>query len=192
MAFIISTNCIANTNYSYQTPQDIALGKHDAPITIIDYSSFTCPSCAYFHNDVLPALEEKYIDTGKVKLIFRSYAMRALDLKGSAVALCAPKDKFYSFVKVLFKTQANWSQEASNPTTTLESIARLGGMSNERIKACLADKNIEDAIVNTRHIAQNDLQINATPTFIINGTKHTGLLNKEKLFKILDLLLTKK
>jgi protein-disulfide isomerase len=192
LIFVTSTNCIANTNYLYQTNQDIVLGNHDAPITIIDYSSFTCPSCANFHNDILPALEEKYIDTGKVKLIFRSYAMRALDLKASAIAICAPKDKFYSFVKVLFKTQNNWSQEATNPITTLENIARLGGMSSEQVKTCFNDKHIEDEIVNIRHIAQNELKVNATPTFIINGKKHTGLLNKDKLFKILDPLLEKK
>jgi protein-disulfide isomerase len=170
----------------YQVDGDIILGKQSAPITIIDYSSFSCPSCAAFHNKVLPYLEEKYIDTGKVKLIFRGYPIRAIDLKAGAIPSCAPTERFYAFVKVLFKTQRNWASESSNPIETLEHLSRLGGLSGEEVQKCFNDKELEDKIISLRQLAQTELNINSTPTFIINGKIYEGAFERKKLFAILD------
>ena len=134
---LYTTYASSSEKQANQLPTDVVLGNENAPVTIIDYSSFTCPTCAHFHNEVLPKLEKKYIETGKAKLIFRSYAARALDLQVSAIPMCASKTKFYTFVKVFFKTQSNWAQDSSSPISTIENIARLGGFSKEEVKECL-------------------------------------------------------
>lgn len=174
------------SNYKYQVGGDILLGEKNAPVTIIDYASFSCPSCAKFHKDILPILEEKFIKTGKAKLIFRSYPMREVDIKASMLAECAPKEQFYDFVKVLFATQQNWAFESRHPAETLEHLGRLGGISGESIQKCFTDQDLENRILETRQIAQRDLNIQATPTLIINGVIYEGGLGKEKLFDIIS------
>ena len=144
------TSIAANSKYLYQVDGDTVLGSSDAIVTIIDYSSFSCPTCAHFHNDVLPELEERYINTGKAKLIFRNYPLRPVDLKAAVIPICAGKDKYYTFIKVLFKTQQNWAHESSHSIETLEHIARLGGMFGDELQKCFDDKSLEDEIVKTR------------------------------------------
>ena len=180
------TSIAANSKYLYQVDGDTVLGSSDAIVTIIDYSSFSCPTCAHFHNDVLPELEERYINTGKAKLIFRNYPLRPVDLKAAVIPICAGKDKYYTFIKVLFKTQQNWAHESSHSIETLEHIARLGGMFGDELQKCFDDKSLEDEIVKTRYIAQNELGVNATPTLIINGITYKGSMNKKKLFEIIE------
>jgi protein-disulfide isomerase len=174
------------SDYKYQVSGDIILGDSSAPVTIIEYASFSCYGCAKFHKDTLPILEEKYIKPGKVKLIFRPYPLREVDLKASALTECAPKNQFYSFVKLLFATQQNWAFESRHPAETLEHIGRLGGISGESIKKCFTDQYIENKIVESRQIAQKELKIKATPTLIINGVVYEGGLGKERLFDIID------
>jgi len=185
--FLVYNFCNASpSKYLYQTEDDIVLGSNDAPVTIIDYSSFSCPTCAHFHNTVLPYLEEKYIKNGKVKLIFRSYVMQPIDLKASIIPLCAEKTRYYVFVKVLFNTQKNWASEASNSLESLEHIARLGGIFGDDLQRCFDDKSIEEKLIESRYIAQNELGVDATPSLIINGKLYKGLANKKKLFEIID------
>lgn len=187
ISLFVSTISLAHDrNLLYEVDTDVVLGNKNAPITIIDYSSFSCPGCASFHNNVLPELEAKYINTGKAKLIFRSYPIREIDLKAGAITFCGGKEMFYTFVKVLFKTQKNWNSESSHPTETLEHIAKLGGLSGEEIQKCFNDQTLEDKIVSSRYEAQNKVGINATPTFIINGKVHEGSFDQKKFFAILD------
>nr|MCH9753546.1 DsbA family protein [Alphaproteobacteria bacterium] len=174
------TSFAVDSKLLYQIKDDIILGSPSAPITIIDYSSFSCPSCASFHNAVFKDLEEHYIDKGTVKLIFRNYPLRSIDLKAGAIPLCAPKDKFYTFVKVLFKTQKNWYSESSHQLETLENISRLGGLSGKKVQECFNNKKIEDKIVASRHSAQTELGINSTPTLIINGKIYKGAFERKK------------
>lgn len=191
--FIIHTSSMAdNSQHFYEVDGDIILGNKNAKVTIIDYSSFSCPGCAMFHNDILPLLEEQYINSGKAKLIFRNYPLRAIDLKAAVIPICGNQDQYYPFIKVLFQTQKNWANESSHPIETLEHIAKLGGLSGEAIQKCFNDKTLEEKVIISRQIAQDELGVKATPTLIINGKAYEGYPNKTKLFEMIDSAYTAK
>jgi len=152
------------------TPQDHVLGKKDAPITIIEYASLTCPHCAEFDRDTLPKIKENWIDTGKAKLVFRDFPLDRLALKAAMLARCAPPDRYFAFIDTLFQTQRTW-ELASNPEQELERIAKLGGISDEQFKKCMADEKLADAVTASRYTAEKDYGVDSTPTFFINGVK---------------------
>ncbi|MBP9791715.1 MAG: DsbA family protein [Rickettsiales bacterium] len=156
---------------------DIVIGDNDAPNVIIEYSSLSCPLCGYFHANVFPKIEEKYLKTKKVKFIFRNFPIKPVDLKAGAISLCVPEDKKEVFLKVLFRTQRNWSVETSSYSEILEVIAKLGRVDGDMIKKCLEDKGLEDRVIKIREYAQNNLKVNSTPTFIINGKKFNGVID---------------
>lgn len=91
------------------TADDKVLGDRDAPVTMIEYSSLTCPHCAHFHTDVLPRIKKEYIDTGKVKLVLRDFPLNQPALIAAQIAHCVPEDRYFGFVSVLFETQAAWA-----------------------------------------------------------------------------------
>lgn len=169
---------------------DRVLGKPDAPITIIEYASMTCPHCAHFANEVLPQLKKKWIDTGKVKLVLRDFPLDEMALKASMIARCAPPGRFYAFVDTMFATQQKWVI-ASDPQAALARIAKLGGMGESEIDACLKNTALENKIVEGRLVASKDLNVNATPTFFINGTKFSGTPTTEEFDKALSALAPK-
>ena len=149
---------------------DRTLGKPDAPITIIEYASLTCPHCAEFNKEIMPELKARYVETGKAKVIYRDYPLDNWALKAAMVARCAPADKYFSFIDVLFQNQVTWAT-AKDPKAALERIAKLGGMSSEQFEACLANKALEDAILAGSLKGQKDFDITGTPTIIVNGKK---------------------
>lgn len=155
------------------TPDDRILGKADAPVTIIEYASLTCPHCAHFDVDVLPNLKTKWIDTGKVRLIMRDYPLDEPAMRAAMVARCAPADKFYPFIDTLFHDQQQWAL-SKDYKASLARLALLGGMSKSQFDSCLADKSVEDKVLNSRLNATKDLAVEATPTFFINGIKFDG------------------
>jgi protein-disulfide isomerase len=163
----------ADTSVLKLTPDDRILGNKDAPVTIIEYASLTCPHCMHFATEVLPALKKKWIDTGKVKLVMRDYPLDGLALKAAEIARCAPRDKFYPFIDTLFQTQEKWAT-AKDPQAELQRLALMGGMSKKQFDDCVADKKVENDVVNSRLVATQKLNVNATPTFFINGTKFDG------------------
>ncbi|MGH7059402.1 MAG: DsbA family protein [Stellaceae bacterium] len=166
------------------TKDDRVLGKPNAPITIVEYASMSCPHCAHFTDEVLPELKKKWIDTGKVKLVLRDFPLDEVALKASMIARCAPPDRFYAFVDTMFATQEKWVGE-SDPQAALARLAKLGGMSQDEIDACLKNSALENKIVEGRLVASKDLDVNATPTFFINGTKFTGAPTEEAFDKAL-------
>ena len=153
--------------------QEQALGNPDAPVTIIEYASLTCPHCATFHTDVLPDLKERFIATGKVRLVYRDFPLDQSALAGSIVAHCGGPDRFFSYIDVLMRDQARWSR-AADPRAALMSIGKLGGLSDSEIEACFADKELVDSILQGRLDAQDAYDINSTPSFVINGEKYSG------------------
>src|ERR1700719_2056127 len=139
-------------------PDDRILGKPDAPITIVEYASLTCPHCAHFTVDVLPKLKEKWIDTGKAKLVLRA----------AMVARCAPPDRFYPLTETFFAQQEQWVTNRDY-RAALEKLAKLGGVGNKEFTACISDKKLEDQVAQSRLTAAQQLGVDATPTFFING-----------------------
>ena len=164
---------------------DRILGDPNAPITIIEYASMTCPHCAHFAGDVLPALKKKWIDTGKVRLVLRDFPLDGEAVHASMLARCAPPDRFYAFVDTFFADQDKWVT-ASDYQAALSRLAMLGGMSKAEIDKCLADTALENQILNSRLVASKQLEVNATPTFFVNGTKFTGEPTVEAFDKLLS------
>jgi protein-disulfide isomerase len=154
-------------------PSDRVLGKPDAPITIIEYASLTCPHCAHFDVEVLPKLKEKWIDSGKAKLVLRDFPLDEPALRAAMVARCAPPERFYPLVDTFFGQQEQWVM-ARDYRAALEKLAKLGGISNKEFAACISDKKLEDQVAQSRLTAAQQLGVEATPTFFINGKKFDG------------------
>jgi protein-disulfide isomerase len=167
------------------TPQDRILGKPDAPITIVEYASLTCPHCAHFDKDVLPKLKEKWIDSGKAKLILRDFPLDEPAMRAAMVARCAPPDRFYPLVDTLFADQEKWAA-AKDYRAALERLAKLGGVSDKDFKTCIADKKLEDQVAQSRLTAAQDLGVDATPTFFVNGKKYEGAPTLEAFDQLLS------
>jgi protein-disulfide isomerase len=170
----------AQGNLLALTPEDRILGKSDAPITIVEYASLTCPHCAHFAVEVLPKLKEKWIDTGKAKLVLRDYPLDEPALRAAMIARCAPPDKFYAFVDTFFQDQQQWVL-AKDYKAALARLALLGGMKKADFEACLANKSVEDKVLQSRLAATQQLGVNSTPTFFINGTKFDGAPEEDTL-----------
>lgn len=148
--------------------QDRVLGDPDAPIEIIEYASLSCSHCRDFHLEVLPTLKENYIDTGKAKLIYRDFPFDQHGLMASVLARCAPPNRYFQFIDVLFRNQDKWTQDP-DPFGALTRIGKLGGVSGEDFKACLEDKELVDGMLQTRLTANQQFEVKSTPTFLIGG-----------------------
>jgi protein-disulfide isomerase len=155
-------------------PDDRILGKADAPVTIFEYASLTCPHCADFEKNFLPKIKADWIETGKAKLIFRDFPLDGSALKAAMVARCAPPERFYGFVDVLFSQQGAWAT-GGDPTAVLERLAKLGGMGQEKFDACMKDDALQNKILAGRLAASNDYKVESTPTFFINGKTVVGV-----------------
>jgi len=155
------------------TPQDHVLGKADAPVTIIEYASLTCPHCAAFDRETLPKIKENWIDTGKAKLVFRDFPLDGWALRAAMVARCAPPERYFGFIDALFHGQDVWAR-AANPEAALGRLAKLGGISDEKFQSCMKDNQLADAVAASRLTAEKEYGVESTPTFFVNGTKLVG------------------
>jgi protein-disulfide isomerase len=164
---------------------DRILGSPTAPITIVEYASLTCPHCAHFTDEVLPELKKKWIDTGKVRLVLRDFPLDDEAVHASMIARCAPHDRFYAFIDTFFADQANWAA-APDYQAALSRLAELGGMSKNEVDSCLKDATLENQVISSRLVAANQLGVNATPTFFVNGTKFSGAPTVEEFDKLLS------
>lgn len=169
-------------------PQEQILGDPNAPVTIIEYASLTCPHCAQFHTEVLPELKERYIATGKVRLIYRDFPLDQMALAAATLAHCSGPDRYFSMLDVLFETQANWAR-ADDPIAALKRLGKLGGLSEEKMDACLADQELADGILQTRLDGQNEFDISSTPSFVIDGKTYAGSRDIDAFAELIDPLL---
>ena len=150
------------------SPLDEMIGKPDAPITIIEYGSLTCSHCAEIAEKVFPQLKKDWLDTGKAKLIYRDFPRDPLDQAAAMISHCAGHERYFAYLETYFHSQANWMR-SQQPLDALKGIARLGGMSGEQVNACLADSALLNQLETRKNEGQKLYNINATPTFIING-----------------------
>jgi protein-disulfide isomerase len=160
---------------------DEVLGNASAPVTIIEYASMTCPHCAHFHETVYPELKRKYIDTGKVRFIFREFPLDPLAAGASALARCAGKDKFFPLVETFFAQQRDWAVQ--RPLEPMFAIARQAGFTRQSFDECLENQRILQGIEETRTRAAQRFQVQSTPTFFINGKIFRGAMTVEELDK---------
>lgn len=167
--------------------QDMVLGQAEAPVTVIEYASLTCPHCASFHAEVLPAIKKEFIDTGKAKLIFRDFPLDQVAFAGAILARCAGPEKYFTYLNVLFAQQRQWAT-AQDPVASLKQIGRLGGMPADQFDKCLADKALGDYILAERLEGNQKFNVNSTPTLIINGKAESGVPSLDELRKKLNAL----
>jgi len=163
---------------------DIVLGSDKAPVTIIEYASMDCPHCAHFTTTTYPELKSRYIDTGKVRYIFREFPLHQIAVAGSMLARCAGNDKYMAVVEVLFAKQLDWVVE--QPLQPLEGLAKQFGFTDQSFNECLTNKKLEDDILAVRDHAIEKLGVNSTPTFFINGKKLVGDVSIDQMAKEID------
>lgn len=168
--------------------EERSIGDPDAPVTIIEYSSLSCPHCAQFHEEVLPGLKERYIDTGKVRLIFRDFPLNESAVDAAVLAHCSGADRYVGFLDVLFQTQESWSQ-AADPRGALKQLGKLGGLTDEQMDACFADETLANGVLQSRLEGNNEYQVQSTPTFIIGDKTYPGSRDVDAFAEIIDPLL---
>jgi protein-disulfide isomerase len=160
-------------------PNDHVLGDPKAPITMIEYASFTCPHCAHFGVVVLPELKKKWVDTGKVKVIYRDFPLDQMALKAAQLAECSGKDKYFGVIDMIFATQSRWAT-ASDPIAELSKSLRIAGMSEADVQACLKNDAVATAVI-AESKGGETLGVTSTPTLFINGEMYKGARSVDEL-----------
>jgi protein-disulfide isomerase len=166
---------------------EMIMGDDKAPVTVIEYASMTCPHCAHFQETTFPELKKRYIDTGKVRYIFREFPLDNLAAAAFMLARCAgkdDKDKYFAMIDTMFHQQRQWAVE--KPLPPLLAIAKQAGFTEESFKACLANQQVLDGIESVRKRAVDTFKVQSTPTFFINGTSYPGALSIEEMAKVID------
>jgi protein-disulfide isomerase len=158
---------------------DHVLGDPKAAVTLIEYASFTCPHCAHFHTQILPELKKKWIDTGKVKLIYRDFPLDQVAAQVAQIAECAGNDRYFGVIDLIFRGQPTWAT-ASDPIAELAKPLRIAGLGEKEIKACLANEAKANEVVADRRGGET-LGVNSTPTLFIDGQMYSGARSVEEL-----------
>tara|TARA_Y100000768_G_C23962053_1_gene675921 strand:- start:3 stop:617 length:615 start_codon:yes stop_codon:yes gene_type:complete len=170
---------------------DFFIGNPEAPITIIEYASMSCSHCANFHNNTLGDLKTEYIDTGKVKFVFRDFPFNYPALAGSMMMRCIQKDVRYDYMNALYKLQKNWVFRDNVKTKAeLYKIMQSGGMKQEDFDMCLGDVNLENDLLEGVMQAQREFNIKSTPSFVINGILYSGNKDIKEFRQIIDKILS--
>ena len=154
-------------------PDDRVFGNSDAPVTIFEFSSLTCPHCAAFHIDTLPEVKSELIDAGLANLVIRHFPLDQLAMNAALVAECVPPGQYYSFIDVLYTTQADWAG-SDDPMQTILRTAMLAGVPEGSLRACMEDEAVLNGILAVRLRAQTELGITSTPTFFVGGEMIRG------------------
>lgn len=152
---------------------EVVLGDAKAPVTIIEYASMTCPHCANFHTDTFKALKEKYVDSGKVRFIYREFPFDGLALRAAMLARCSGEKRFFPMLDVLFRQQKSWSR-SKTPLLDLAKIGRLAGVGQAQFDACMADEALANIVINNRLTGEKEHDVKSTPSFVINGDLISG------------------
>lgn len=166
----VAAEAFAATSDLVLYPDDMIIGKPDAPLTVIEYASLTCPHCANFHEQHLPVIRAKYIDTGKVRLVYRNFFWDKAALDAATLATCAGPEKYFAFISVLFQQQNTWAKSKDH-LLELKKIGKFGGVSESQFDSCLKDSKIIDTLLERRKEGTEKYQVDSTPTFILNGKK---------------------
>jgi len=159
---------------------DMALGPADAPVTVIEYASLTCPHCAYFNKEVFPKIKSAYVDTGKIRYVFREFPRDIKDAAGAMLARSIAKDdggKYFAIIDVLFRQQDALLEKT---TETLNRVGKQAGLSQQAIDTCLKDQALLDKLSASRKFAIDVLKIPGTPTFFLNGAMVEGVPSFEE------------
>jgi protein-disulfide isomerase len=158
---------------------DKVLGEESAPVTVVEYASMTCSHCATFHKESYPHLKSEYIDTGKVRFVFREYPLDPVAAAAFMLARCAPEEKYFDVVDLMFEQQRSWAY-TENPYNSLLNFAKQIGFTQESFETCLKDQALLDGIYASRDRGK-EFGVRATPTFFFNGEMESGALTVSQL-----------
>ncbi len=153
---------------------DNIVGDVNAPITLVEYSSMTCPHCANFHQLTVPELKKKYIDTGKVRYVIREFPLDRVAFAAAALARCAGEKKFFPFMEMLFRQQDSWARGPGSPAPRLFKMAKQAGFDEKFFNECMRNKDVSDRIEKVMAKGRDEYQVTSTPTLFINGKKVEG------------------
>lgn len=153
---------------------EMFIGPEDAPVTIIEYASMTCPHCAAFHADTFPVLKERHIDTGNARLLFREFPFDDAALVAFMLARCAGPDRYFAMIDVLFEQQRVWTSPDNNVLNELFKIARLAGFTESTFRECIANEEVAAGVREVKDRGALEFGVRSTPTFFINGERLDG------------------
>jgi protein-disulfide isomerase len=178
------------------TLPEMALGKTDAPVKIVEYMSMTCPHCAHFHNTTFDTIKQKYVDTGKVEFVLREFPFDPRAAAAFMLARCNPQkpeelatpEQYFPMVAMLFKQQQVWAA-ADDGRGALLQMSKLAGFTEDSFTKCLTNQKLLDEVNATRERGSKDFGVNATPTFLINGKRYSGDMPVDTLSALIDSLL---
>lgn len=164
---------------------DKILGDENAPVTIVEYASMTCGHCANFHKRTWPDLKKDYIETGKVRFIFREFPLDPVAAAAFMLARCAPQDKYFEIVDVMFDQQRSWAF-TDNPYQSLLDFSKQIGFTQESFEKCLTNQGLLDAVNAVKDRGAEEFGVNSTPTFFINGERVSGALSIDDMGKKIE------
>ncbi|KQR77403.1 DsbA family protein [Rhizobium sp. Leaf341] len=167
---------------------EMAIGKADAPVTIVEYMSMTCPHCAHFHNTTFDAIKAKYVESGKVRFVLREFPFDPRAAAAFMLARCAPEGQYFPMVSMLFKQQEQWAA-AQNGRDALLQMSKLAGFSQESFEACLTNQKLLDDVNAVMQKGMKDYKVASTPTFFINGKRYSGDMSVDTMSALIDPLL---
>lgn len=180
-ALVWSPAARADTLYD----DDRVLGEADAKVTIIEYASLTCPHCATFHKDTLRQVKQNWIEEGKARLVFRHYPLDGLALRAAALSNCFEGKSHFTFLDAMFASQDRWAG-SQDPLGELAQLAKLAGMDQARFDACVNDEAEMNGILERMKDANDQYDVQSTPTVIVNGKKVTGSMAYDEFRKLLE------
>lgn len=169
-------------------PAERAIGSADAPVTVIEFHSLSCGNCARFHTEIFPRIKVAYIEPGLVRFVLRDFPLDRAALEGAAMAHCAGPEKFEPMLSTLYAAKESWAH-SQDTRGALRRIGMMAGLAGERIDACWNDRGFTDPIIEMRLVAERQWGINATPSFVIGGQVHRGVLSFERFAELLRPLL---
>lgn len=166
----------------------LALGADDAPVTIVEYFSFSCPHCARFHRENLPRLKRDYIDGGRVRIVFRDFPLNLAALTAARLTHCVAPDRYFEIVDLFWRRWDDWI-DIPDPNRTLLGYLRDAGVGDDVLDRCENDASFEQRVLDAYLEGSRSHGIDRTPTFLINGRKYVGLSSYARLTAILESLL---
>lgn len=176
-ALIGAANAQSADEVDISSVVEMTMGAEDAPVTLIEYASFTCPHCASFHTGAFKEIKKNYIDTGKVRLIYREVYFDRFGLWASMIARCGGAEKFFGITDLMYKGQADWSRAGGVPEIVgeLRKIGRLAGLDDTQLEACLQDADKAQTLVAWYQKNAEADDITSTPSFVLNGRKLSNM-----------------
>ena len=165
---------------------EMALGSDNAKVVVVEYASASCPHCANFYKTTFPDLKKEYIDTGKIRFVFREFPHNQPALAAFMLARCAPKEKYFPLIDMFFTQQDSWLQA---PLEGLQKIAQLAGFTKESFDACLKNEGVAKGIIAVRDKAEKEFGVDSIPTFFVNGELLKGETSIDEFRKTIDPLL---